>query len=92
MIQQSITINETIYCYWLLNHTKQSEKLFSKQYVHHETELLRDNVSACYGKVSWSIDKHNENGFVYCYWLLNHINFENYCYLLRIKQFMKYDP
>jgi hypothetical protein len=25
---------------------KQSEKLFSRQYVHHEPELLRDNVSA----------------------------------------------
>jgi hypothetical protein len=37
-------------------------------------------------------DKHNEDGFVYCYWLLNHIYFENYYYLLRIKQFIKYDP
>jgi hypothetical protein len=27
---------------------KQSEKLFSRQYVHHDPELLRDNVSACY--------------------------------------------
>jgi hypothetical protein len=27
---------------------KESEKLFSRQYAHHEPELLRDNVSACY--------------------------------------------
>ena len=32
---------------------------------------------------SMIFDKHNENGFIYCYWLLNHIYFENYCYLIK---------